>query len=405
MRQTLDWSAPTQEKTMTATASLDGLKVIDVDAHISEPHDLWTSRAPAAYRDRVPQVQQVDGQPHWFMEGVDLGFASAASVILADGTKVPGTEFMGWSLDRVHLASYDMGARLEFMDEAGIWAQILYPNIAGFGSQRFGNIKDPELRRLCVTLYNDAMAEIQEKSGNRILPMALIPWWDVEGTVAEVERAHGLGLRGVVTCAQPESQGAPDLGERDWDAFWATCSDLQMPVNFHIGASQAAMDWFSNAPWPSLDREGKLAVGSALIYVENARCISNMIYSGVLERFPELRVVSVESGIGWIPFILEALDYQLTESAPHAGDFLSMKPSEYFRRQVYGCFWFEKIAPLHLIDQIGVNNVMFETDFPHPTCLHPAGTQRVGELLANAPEHTRRRILQDNAAELYRIPV
>ena len=155
----------------------------------------------------------------------------------------------------------------------------------------------------------------------------------------------------------------------------------------------------------SLDDERKLAVGSALIYVENARSISNIIYSGVLERFPKLRVVSVESGIGWIPFILEALDYQLTESAPHAVDLLSMKPSDYFRRQVYGCFWFERLAPVKLIEEIGVNNVLFETDFPHPTCLHPGGVERAAELFADTSDHIRRRVFQDNAAELYRIPV
>jgi predicted TIM-barrel fold metal-dependent hydrolase len=176
-----------------------------------------------------------------------------------------------------------------------------------------------------------------------------------------------------------------------------------MPVNFHIGASESSMEWFGSSPWPSMGRDEKLAIGSALIYVENARVLSNLIYSGVLERFPSLRFVSVESGIGWIPFILEALDYQLEETAPAVKRRLSLRPSEYFRRQGYGCFWFERTGPARLIEAIGVNNVLFETDFPHPTCLYPDALERVAEVMSGASDQVSRRVLQDNAAELYRI--
>jgi predicted TIM-barrel fold metal-dependent hydrolase len=388
---------------MALPQAFEGLRVIDVDTHLTEPHDLWTRVASPRWKERVPRVPAVEGRPHWFVDDVDMGPAGAASVIAKDGSKSRGSEFIGWTIEGVHPASWDVRARLAHMDAVGIHVQVLYPNFAGFGSQRFADVKDAELKNLCVTLYNDSMAQLQAESGERLLPMALTPWWDVAASTREVERAHSLGLRGVVTCNAPQTRGAPDLGESHWDPFWTACSELEMPVNFHIGASESSLEWFGSSPWPSMSRDEKLAIGSALIYVENARVISNLIFSGVLERFPRLRFVSVESGIGWIPFILEALDYQLDETSPGTRKRLSLRPSEYFRRQGYGCFWFERVAPALLIESIGVDNVMFETDFPHPTCLYPDALERVAEVMAGTSAHVRRRVLQDNAAELYRI--
>ena len=381
------------------------LSIIDVDAHITEPADLWTRNAPAAYADRVPRVVDVNGAAMWAIEGVVIGRALGSSVVGFDGRKVPGPDFLGWSPSDIHVASYDMEARVEVLDELGLWAQILYPNTAGFGAQRFGEVTDPELRRLCVTLYNDAMVEIQEASSGRLVPMALMPWWDVEASIAEVHRAAANGLRGVNLCSDPQLRGAADLGQPDWDPFWAACAEHEMPVNFHIGASDTAMSWYGNSPWPSMADDRKLAVGSAMMYLSNARIIANLIYSGVLERFPGVNFVSVESGIGWIPFFLESLDYQLHESSPQAVESLSMLPSEYFRRQVFGCFWFEARSLPSVIDSLGVSQILFETDYPHPTCLYPDPLSRVESALAGIAEETQRRVLQDNAAELYRIPL
>jgi predicted TIM-barrel fold metal-dependent hydrolase len=115
--------------------------------------------------------------------------------------------------------------------------------------------------------------------------------------------------------------------------------------------------------------------------------------------------VSVESGVGWVPFYLQALDYQQHEAAPNELAHLKLKPSEYFKRQLYACFWFEKLPPQSVIESIGVGNVLFETDFPHPTCLYPDTADHLRESMQHLDENVRRRVLQDNAAELYRIPV
>jgi predicted TIM-barrel fold metal-dependent hydrolase len=394
---------------MTATASppapFDGIHVVDADTHLTEPHDLWTSRAPAKWRDRVPQVRDVDGRAMWTIDGEVFGSAIGAAVVLPDGTKSFGTDFMGFGIDEVHAAASSIEPRLAMMDELGIYAQIVYPNVVGFGGQRFSEVVDPELKVLCATIFNDAMAEFQDTSGGRIFPMALAPWWDLDAAVAEVARARSLGLRGVNINADPQNEGCPDLADRHWDPFWEACADQGMPVNFHVGASATSMSWLGTMPWPSLDKERKLALGSLMIMISNFRTMGNLLLSGVLERHPELHVVSVESGLGWIPFLIEGLDYEVGECAPHIGDHLSMKPSEYFRRQVHVCYWFEEDSFRGALAALGPDNIMFETDFPHPTCLYPDPMAHAAEQLADVEPTVRRKLVSTNAADLYRIPL
>lgn len=389
-----------------AAASERGARpaVVDADTHLTEPHDLWTRRAPARLADRVPQVRTVDGRPRWTFDGVVLSNASAGGVVRRDGTKALGAEFVGWTFEDGHPAASDPVARVALMDEMGVDVQVVYPNVAGFGGQRLAKAGDPDLRRTVVEIWNDAMAELQESSGGRLLPMALVPWWDPAATVAEIGRIRGLDLRGVILNADPqEVEGVPDLGHPAWDDVWARCAELGLPASFHIGASDTQHSWFGTSPWPSHDDDQKLALGSAMIYLGNARVLGNLIYSGVLERHPRLRLVSVESGIGWIPFTLEALDYQLHETSPGTAERLSMEPSAYFRRQVSGCFWFERSGLPQLIRTVGVDNCLFETDFPHPTCLYPDGVRRALAALDGLGADEVAKVMGANAAALYGI--
>lgn len=385
---------------------IDDVPIIDTDTHWSEPYDLWTSRAPSAYVDRVPQMTERNGRRRWWFDtDIAIGLPIASSVIDPDGTKVTGTAFFDMDNDMVHRASFDAEARVELMDTLGIDAQIMYPNVAGFGNQNFLKSPDDALRLLSVQIYNDALAEFQDETGQRVYGMALLPWWDLDAAVAEIERAEANGLRGIVTCANPEEAGLPDMAEPDWDGVWDTCSRLAMPVNFHIGSSKGNLDFFGKAPWPSFGAERKLAVGSANLFMGNARVIGNMIYSGVPERFPDLKFVSVESGVGWLPFFLEVLDHQLLETAPNELAELSMAPSDYFRRQFYGTFWFERSTVRPAIDYLGPGCVMFETDFPHPTCLYPRDDDRLASTLDGLSDEVIRMVMCDNAAQLYRIDV
>lgn len=383
------------------------VRVVDADTHLTERHDLWLKRAPDKYKDRVPRVEDVDGQPTWIFDGTPLGFAGGGGVLDTVGEKHPFAESMiVWPIEKVHEAAYNPEVRLQVMDACGIHAQVLYPNSIGLGGQGLANASsDPELRRLCVEIYNDNAAEMQEMSGNRLLPMPVLPAWDIDGCVREAERVAGLGLRGVNMTSDPQDLGSPDLANPAWDPVWEVCADKGLPVHFHIGASLTAMNFYGNYFWASQDEYVKPAIGGSMLFINNARVLINTIFAGIFDRYPKLRMVSVESGVGWVPFILETMDYELWENAPAQAAKLQRMPSEYFKDHWHATFWFERNQGdlQRLIDSVGEDNVLFETDFPHPTCLYPSPLDTVEEKMLTLRPETRRKVLGENAAKLYRL--
>lgn len=394
-------------KTVVTSVPKD-LKIVDVDTHLSEPWDLWTKRAPKGYEDRLPQVREVDGQSQWVFDDTPIGPANAASVVAADMSKAYDMSFVFENVvSQVAPAASQVAPRLAMMDEQGVWAQLIYPNAVGFGGQQLGGTGDTALRNVAAEIYNDAMAEFQADSGNRLFPQAILPWWDMEVCLKEVSRISSLGFVGINMSADPQEIGLPDLSQPHWDPLWDALADAALPVNFHIGASASQRSYYGSAPWPSLDRGARIAVGSAMLFLANGRIIANLIYGGVLERHPALQLVSVESGVSWLPFFLKALDYQLEETSIATRDKLSLKPSEYFRRQIGACFWFEDHDALVIqaIKQVGEDNCMFETDFPHPTCLYPNPVERAMQVFEDESDDFKRKVFGGNAKRIYNLPI
>jgi predicted TIM-barrel fold metal-dependent hydrolase len=387
------------------TLDLSTLEIVDADTHLIEAADVWTSRAPAAIKERVPRVEEVDGKETWVMDGNILGPAFIGGVIRADGAKIEtDVAYSEWRFEDVHAGAYDLQARLAVMDAAGITAQVAFPNNLGLGGQSVAKASsDRALLDACIEIYNDYGAEVQEKSGTRILPMAVMPAWSVEACVREARRAHSIGLRGVNITSDPSDQGAPDLADPVWDQLWSTCVELQLPVHFHIGNSDTAMSFYDKYSWGSNPQSLKWAIGGMMLFIGNARSIVNIIASGMLERHPELQIVSVESGVGWIPFVMEALYYELAENAPRDLAKLSLTPLEYFQRQIYATTWFERSDIAYVVDKLGDDRIMFETDFPHPTCLYPEPLKNAAENLASLRPSSREKILSGNAKRLYRL--
>jgi predicted TIM-barrel fold metal-dependent hydrolase len=392
---------------MTVTLSDNTeLLIVDSDTHRSEPWDLWTSRAPSKYKDRVPQVREIDGVGYWFFDGVQIGPAGAVCVVDRDMKKHVGMDFLFDQknrVDTVAAAASEVGPRLEMMDEQGIWAQIVYPNAVGFGGQQIGQIADLDLRNAVTTMFNDASAEFQNESGNRLFPMAVLPWWDIDLSVKEVYRAKELGLVGANMLADPQEAGMTDLATPPWTPLFKALEETGMPLNFHIGASATQMNYHGNSPWPSLSIEPKLAVGTTMLFLSNARVLGNFIFGGIFERHPDLKFVSVESGIGWLPFTLQAMDYQMQETAPTSK--LSLTPTEYFRRQCAGCFWFENELLVDSIEYIGQDNALFESDFPHPTCLYPSPVERALKAFDGQSDELKTKVFGGNAARIYNLPL
>jgi predicted TIM-barrel fold metal-dependent hydrolase len=385
------------------------LRIVDCDSHLTEYHDLWTRRAPAAYRRRVPRVEKVGGRDTWVMEdgAHRLGFAGAGSVIDPHGNKTPFLESMTqWSIGDSIRSAWDTRERLKMLDEFGIYAQVMFPNSIGLGGQELQQVKDAGLRQLCLEIWNDDRLELQAESGNRFLPMPILPAWDVQACVREARRVAALGARGVNMTSDPQDLGAPDLASPAWDPLWEVLTGLQLPVHLHIGASLTAMNFYGNYFWPSQDEYVKPAIGGTMLFINNARVVVNSILCGMFDRNPGLKFVSVESGIGWVPFILETTDYEVAENAPQQFARLGRKPSEYFRDHWYATYWFERNprgSLQALFDAVGEDNVLFETDFPHPTCLYPRPVEQVADQLAQLRPSTRRKLLGENALKLYRL--
>ncbi|MCB2061324.1 MAG: amidohydrolase family protein [Novosphingobium sp.] len=393
--------APLKSKQPTARELLQNIKIIDVDTHISEWHDLWTSRAPEKLKNLVPRVVDTGGKRQWVIGEDQFLFDSFASCsVMPDGSKATGVGFFDRDVGQIHKAAHDVKERVKFMDEQGIHAQIVYPNILGFGGQR-GMEVDASLRLASVQIFNDAMIEMQEESGQRIFPMALLPWWDIEESLKETERCMKAGLKGININSDPHIHGVPSLGEAHWNPLWDMCQSNGLPVNFHIGASDISTSWYFNAAWPEMSGEQKVTLGGLMLFATNQRVMASILASKFLERYPSLKIVSVESGAGWIPFLLEGLEYMSREG----GVEYETPPSEVFRRQIYACTFFERRNFVDTIRKVGVDNIMFETDYPHPACLYPDSFEYMTDALVEMTEEERFKVFSGNAARVYNIDI
>ncbi len=409
----------------------EDLKIIDTDTHWCEPLDIWTARAPQKYKDDVPQVKaHADGKRGWIFRGKQMFPVDA----LGSGSYVDrgGNMMPHWAwrkiendqdmlantapLELVAEASYDPVARVEMMDKQGIFAEIVYPNLLLFAMGHFVKCEDSDLATACIQMYNDASAEFMAAGKGRLFPMAPLPIWDVEASVKEAERVKGMGFRGVVMPGQPQKGGLPDPADLSWDPLYEALSDLELPINIHIGANVVSdiYDEMGRPQGPNvrwlrpIETDQRAVYGGAQLFGDNEIFVINLVLSDLPLRYPKLRWVSVESGIGWIPHCLESIDFLYRmefEAYPDGPPVVLPDAHDMFRRSAYACFWFEKSAPTHLLEDIGVDNVLWETDFPHSTALHPNPVERVAENLKDVPPEFVKKILQDNAANLYKIPV
>ncbi|MEI8001028.1 MAG: amidohydrolase family protein [Actinomycetes bacterium] len=377
--------------------------IIDADSHVTEPKDTWTARVPRRFVDDVPHVVRTDdGRDTWFLQGQPIGTMGVSAPAGWPGfpPEYPPT------LDDVHPAAHDAAARLHYLDEAGLWAQVLYPNVGGFGSEKFLALSDPALQLACVRAYNDFLLEWCGADPERLLPVLATPFWDVAATVAELERGVAQGARGVLFTGEPQRYGLPYLGDPHWDPMWRVAEEARLPVHFHIGNAGELPEIMTPERIAAHGHAATQTFAAVELFMKNGVQCIDLVSCGVLERFPDLRFVSVESGMGWLPFALEAADYSWL-GASRAGRSRSdaMLPSELFARQVYVTYWFEQVAPKYLLDVIPVDNVLFETDFPHTTCLYGNIPETVARGLGHVAAEVREKILRTNAASLYGITV
>ena len=393
--------------TTLASEAPERLAVLDADSHITDVDDLWTKRAPAKYKDEILHVEQIDGRPTWVIEGRALGKAGGGSTIDRAGKKHPFQESMiEWDFERTHEAAWDIDARLEVLDEMGIQHQVTLPQLPGVGGPGDRRREGPgPATPLPRDLQRLPGRDTGRDTNNRLLPMPILPAWDIEGCVREAKRVAEMGLRGVNMTSDPQDLGSPDLANGAWDPLWEVCEDLELPVHFHIGASLTAMNFFGQYFWASQHEYVKPAIGGSMLFIGNARVVINTIFSGALRPLPQ-----AQDGVGGERDRLGALhprDHGLGAAGERAGAGRRARhrPSEYFKRNWYGTTWFETgLGDLQgLVDRVGEDNIMFETDFPHPTCLYPKPLELVHDAMATLRPESRRKILSENGLKLYKL--
>lgn len=381
------------------------MKILDADSHLTEPPNLWLERLPRRWAEDCPRVgaDPRSGKIRWRIGGRWL----AAVGVYSDAPWPEWPPSHPADFDQIDRACYDPVKRKGWLNEYGITAQVLYPNVVAFEGHALLALQDEKLRVAIIQAYNDYAAEFSSQVPDTFIPIAALPFWNPEATIREMERAKGLGYKGVLWAATLDRHGLPGPTDPHWDRVYAAAQDLGMSVNFHVGVGKTQDEIArSTNRDPTAFDPAVVAKRTALSFLSNAKTIADLILDGVCYRFPRLKFVSVESGFGYVPYLLEALDWQFKNNNGLARYPEWILPSDYFRRQIYATFWFEEST----LQQIGdfVSNVMFETDFPHNTSLTPSrgsASPRPDELITahirRYGEETMKKVLWDTGAELY----
>ena len=365
--------------------------LISVDDHLIEPPELWTSRLPSRYADVGPRVVELDnGRQAWAYED-ELVEISRPVVKLRDGlTEEPPLGQVRY--DEMRPGCYDPVARLADMDVDGVWGQLAFPNFPRFAGHRFLRGKDRELAKLCIEAYNDfVLDEWCAAAPDRLIGLAVLPLWDVEQAVAEVCRVAVKGARTIAFSENPTILGLPSIHTDHWDPVWRAVTEADLPVCMHIGSSSKMTTGSDDSP---------IAVARTLTGVNSMIACADWLFSGVFDRFPTMKIALSEGGIGWVPYILERAQKVWNERGTRTG--ASMDPVQIFRDHVFVCMVADHFG-LQVIEDIGVDNVLWESDFPHDEGAWPNDRALLEEAMRDIPDAVAVKVAEENARKLFNL--
>ena len=372
-------------------ASID-YPIIDADAHVYEPPEVWQQRVPARLRARAPQVTRSDEGDVWsFDEGARL---RPVGLMAAAGASYLDFRPAGLTYDTIRRGHFETGARLADMDADGIYAQLLYPSVCEEGARMFGD--DRALQLACVRAYNEWLLEFCAGGGGRLFGHAVIPATGVADAVAELEWALHAGHRGVLISTFPSGSVEPAAED---DPFWARAQEAGVPVALHIGSFHAdgPVKRRRFEPLAVLPRAATSKSGANTVPL-----VARLIFSGLFERFPGLRALLVEANIGWIPAMLEQTDDMFlryrwfTDSAAR----LPTMPSRVFHRNFWATFMIDTVG-IELRHRLNVDHLMWSTDYPHTGTDWPNSRVTIARLFRGVPHDEVRRMLHGNCKALY----
>jgi predicted TIM-barrel fold metal-dependent hydrolase len=386
-------------------------RIVSVDDHVVEPPHVWQHWLPARFRDRGPRIERrgigamrhVGGGSYeqtfdpdgpqadcWVFE--DLVYIHKRHVA-AVGFDRDEMTMSPITYDEMRPGCYDPAARLEDMEVNHVEASLCFPTFPRFCGQTFTEATDRELGEACVYAYNDWMVEEWcGDSGGRLVPLIIVPLWDAELAAVEVRRNAARGVHAVCFSEIPAHLGLPSIHSGFWDPFFAACAETQTVINMHIGSSSRM---------PATSPDAPTGVAATLSFNNAMASMSDWLFSGKLVQFPDLRLAYSEGQIGWIPYILERADTVWEEHRAWAGTkhLVPEPPSTYYHRQIYGCFFRDQHG-IDSLDKVGVDNVTFETDYPHTDSTWPHTRKIAMEMTAGLDAGVVRKIMRGNAIRM-----
>ncbi len=368
---------------------------ISVDDHVLEHPHVWTQRlSQAKWGDRIPRVErQADGTEQWLVDGQRLPLKGIAAVGAAMGDR--GREPQRW--EEVPKIASVASERLKAMDADGVDYSVLYPTVAGLAGETFGRITDPELELACVQAYNDWLIEEWASVSPRFIPQCLVPLYPVDATVKEIERAVAKGHKGVIYPGMPmHLRKVPHINDPQYDPMWATCQELGVPVCFHAGCATE----LQLSPYEGFSSQVAEAYQAITRPASSAIVVANFLVSRVLVRYPNLKVVFAESGLGWVVFTLECEDHQFERFRLHRRGY-ELRPSELFKRQCYVTGWYDHAGLRHTHRYVGAGNILWSSNFPLTNSTWPNSRDFIARCFQGVSEDEQRQMLWGNAAQLY----
>jgi len=387
-------------------------KIISVDDHVLEPATVWTDRLPSKYHHIGPRIMRapvktlefiggkftaVPGDPGDPGEQVDWWcYEDLRRPLLRLDTAVgydrDDVTLKAITYDDMRPGSFSLKERLEDMDINHVEASLCFPTFPRFCGQTFTEASDKDLALLCVKAYNDWMVEEWcGPSGGRLIPLIIVPLWDPVLAAAEIRRNAERGVHAVCFSEIPPNLGLPSIHDKDgyWLPFFEACNEAKVTINMHIG---------SGSKMPSTSPDAPAAVGSTLTFANCCFSMVDWLMSGLFTKFTDLKIAYSEGQIGWIPYILERADTVWRENRAWGGvaDKVLEPPSELFKRHVYGCF-FDDPHGVRCIEEVGIDNVTYETDYPHSDSTWPHSRKIAEEQTAGLTDEQVYKVLRGNA--------
>ena len=380
-------------------------RYISADSHFESPPEQWTHRVPKQFRDRAPRrIKLANGHDGLQLEGQRLTYGGTSLY----GGRPPET-FDPTIMDYNNTPGCGSAEqRLREQDQDGIDAEILFSL-----SVRNPYIRDKAAMIAIIHSFNEYMAEEYcVVDPDRLLAMAVLPNIGVEDDIREMEYCRRLGFKGAWLATYPSGKGFPSSED---DRFWAAALDLDMPVIVHtsfpthVGSRETPMFKYPHEPEgeqrPPTDLIQRLARQGP--YHTGAVEASQMVVAGVFERFPKLRIYWAENNVGWLPYFYEQMDHEYSTNCFWAERYLGLPklkrpPSEYLREQAYWGF-FEDHVGVRLRHEVGVDRMMWSTDFPHVVTRWPNSLKVLDSQMAGVPEEEKRKMVAGNAIDFFRL--